>query len=407
MSVVNVFAGSFCGAEEAAHDVAANLNHRLVRDEDLIALAARQSGLPAGVFRRTMFGRPSIFNQFTHEKERAVSHLRLTLAGLLQETDLVFLGFAAQLAPRSIAHVLSVCLIAEIKYRTDRAIRELGLAEKEALARIRRDNEAAVRWVEFLGQGDPWDSSRYDILLPLDKTPLEKTVTLLCDHAAGAALKPTPASRRAAADFLLSARVEQALAIKGHSFQDALVSAADGRVSVQINKRILRLGRLSGELEKIVGAVEGVKEVAVTTGPGYYQADVYRRTEFQLPSKVLLVDDEREFVQTLSERLLLRKIGSAVVYNGEEALKVMSEEEPEVIVLDLKMPGIDGVEVLRRIKRDYPAVEVIILTGHGSERDRETCLQLGAYAYLEKPVDIDQLSEAMRQAYEKIRQGRA
>ena len=115
-------------------------------------------------------------------------------------------------------------------------------------------------------------------------------------------------------------------------------------------------------------------------GPGYYQADVYRRADFKLPSKVLLVDDEREFVQTLSERLLLREIGSAVVYDGEQALKLVSEDEPEVMVLDLKMPGIDGVEVLKRTKRDHPEVEVIILTGHGSDRDRQQCMELGAFA---------------------------
>jgi len=404
MSVVNIFGGSFCGAEEAAHEVTASLNYRLVRDEDVIGLAARESGLGAGTLRRAMYGKPSLFNQFTHERDRAGSYLKLALARVLEEVNLVFLGFAAQLVPRTISHVLHVCLIAEIKHRTDRAVREMGLTEKEAQSRLHRDNEAAVRWMEYLGLGDPWDPARYDILIPLDKTPLEEAAGLICDHAQGQALAPTAASRQAEADFLLSARVELALAEAGHSLQDVAVGSGEGRVTVQINKKVLRLGHLSEELERVVGSVAGVREVKVTTGSGYYQADVYRRAEFHLPSKVLLVDDEREFVQTLSERLLLRKIGSAVVYDGQEALRVMAEEEPEVIVLDLKMPGIDGVEVLRRIKRDYPKVEVIILTGHGSERDRETCLNLGAYAYLEKPVDIDQLSQYMRQAYDKIRQ---
>ena len=122
-----------------------------------------------------------------------------------------------------------------------------------------------------------------------------------------------------------------------------------------------------------------------------------------MPSKVLLVDDEREFVQTLSERLMMREIGSAVVYDGEQALSLVREDEPEVIVLDLRMPGIDGIEVLKRLKREHPVVEVIILTGHGSDKDREVCMQLGAFAYLEKPVDLDRLHQAMREAYDKIR----
>ena len=72
------------------------------------------------------------------------------------------------------------------------------------------------------------------------------------------------------------------------------------------------------------------------------------------------------------------------------------------MVLDLKMPGIQGVDVLREVKRDHPNVEIIILTGHGSEREEALTRELGAFAYLQKPVDIDKLAETMKAAYEKI-----
>jgi len=115
------------------------------------------------------------------------------------------------------------------------------------------------------------------------------------------------------------------------------------------------------------------------------------------------VDDEREFVQTLSERLIMRDMGSAVAYDGESALKLIKEDEPEVIIVDLKMPGIDGFDVLRRVKQTQPAIEVIIVTGHGSEEDRQLCMDLGAFAYLQKPLDINALSETIKAANEKIR----
>jgi DNA-binding NtrC family response regulator len=137
-------------------------------------------------------------------------------------------------------------------------------------------------------------------------------------------------------------------------------------------------------------------------GKDFHQSDIYRKFDFEVPSKVLLVDDEREFVKTLSERLILRDMGSAVAFDGESALKLVHEEEPEVMILDLKMPGIDGIEVLRRVKETQPGIEVIILTGHGSETDRETCMNLGAFAYLQKPVDIDILSDTLKKANEKI-----
>ncbi len=107
--------------------------------------------------------------------------------------------------------------------------------------------------------------------------------------------------------------------------------------------------------------------------------------------RVLLVDDEKEFVDSLSERLDLRDLDADTAYDGEQALQAMETGEPDVMVLDLRMPGIDGIEVLRRAKRDHPGVQVVILTGHGTEREEREAKRLGAFAYLQKPVDIDQL----------------
>ena len=106
----------------------------------------------------------------------------------------------------------------------------------------------------------------------------------------------------------------------------------------------------------------------------------------------------------LSDRLEMRDLGAAVVYDGEQALAAVNEEEPEVMVLDLKMPGIDGMEVLRRVKTEHPNVEVIVLTGHGSEEIRKHCMELGACAYLEKPVDIETLTKTMKEAYRRARE---
>lgn len=115
--------------------------------------------------------------------------------------------------------------------------------------------------------------------------------------------------------------------------------------------------------------------------------------------KVLLVDDEEEFVTSLSERFEIRDLKADVALNGEQALQKVAEDEPHVVVLDLRMPGIDGIEVLRRLKKYHPNVQVIILTGHGSDRDAEHARRLGAFAYLQKPVDMDALVETVRRGY--------
>lgn len=117
--------------------------------------------------------------------------------------------------------------------------------------------------------------------------------------------------------------------------------------------------------------------------------------------KLLLVDDEEEFVKTLAERLKMRKVKSDAVHDGDQALSFVEEKEPDVMVLDLKMPGIDGMEVLRRIRKAYPNIEVIILTGHGTKKDEENAKRLGAFDYLEKPVDIDKLVGRLKKAFQR------
>ncbi len=115
--------------------------------------------------------------------------------------------------------------------------------------------------------------------------------------------------------------------------------------------------------------------------------------------KILLVDDEKEFVETLSERIRMREHDSEVALNGEQALKKMEDDIPDVVVLDLKMPGMDGMEVLRKIREAYPKVQVIMLTGHGSEKDEQEARKLGAFEYLQKPVEIDTLMKKIKKAY--------
>lgn len=114
--------------------------------------------------------------------------------------------------------------------------------------------------------------------------------------------------------------------------------------------------------------------------------------------KILLVDDEKQFVDTLAERLAMRGFSARVAYDGPQALKAV-EEPTDVIVLDLRMPGMDGFEVLRSVKKSNPQVQVIILTGHGGDAEEQTAYRMGAYNFLKKPMDIDELLNSIRMAY--------
>jgi DNA-binding response OmpR family regulator len=108
--------------------------------------------------------------------------------------------------------------------------------------------------------------------------------------------------------------------------------------------------------------------------------------------KVLLVDDEVEFVSALEERLRMRGIQAEAVHNGEKAIEKISIDPPEVVILDVVLPGVGGLEVLKWIKRDYPSVKIVLLTGRGvNQADIKKGISLGAASYFIKPVKIEEL----------------
>jgi len=117
--------------------------------------------------------------------------------------------------------------------------------------------------------------------------------------------------------------------------------------------------------------------------------------------KVLVVDDEVAFANTLAQRLKMRDLKVGTAYNGEEALTKLKKEEPDVMVLDLKMPGMHGMDVLKEIRKAYPDIQVIILTGHGTDKDEDEAKKLGGFDFLKKPADIDHLEHKIRKAFQE------
>ena len=116
--------------------------------------------------------------------------------------------------------------------------------------------------------------------------------------------------------------------------------------------------------------------------------------------KILFVDDEVEFVKTLTERIRMRGLDARFAEGGEAALTMIDKEIPHVMVLDPKMPGMDGKAVLEHVKANRSDIQVLILTGHGSEKEAEETLRMGAFDYLQKPVDIDTLIAHIKKAYQ-------
>ena len=115
----------------------------------------------------------------------------------------------------------------------------------------------------------------------------------------------------------------------------------------------------------------------------------------------MLVDDEVEFVDTLAKRMKKRKLTTSSVNSGEDALEFLDQHPTDVVILDVKMPGIDGIQTLREIKQQYPLVEVIMLTGHANVEVAIQGMEIGAFDYLMKPMAIDDLVYKIQDAYKK------
>jgi DNA-binding NtrC family response regulator len=116
---------------------------------------------------------------------------------------------------------------------------------------------------------------------------------------------------------------------------------------------------------------------------------------------VLLVDDESEFLDTLVKRIKKRSVNAYGVASGEEALAFLNQQPMDVVVLDVRMPGMDGIQALREIKQRHPLIEVIMLTGHASLEVAIEGMELGAFDYMMKPIEIDELLYKLQDAYKK------
>lgn len=110
---------------------------------------------------------------------------------------------------------------------------------------------------------------------------------------------------------------------------------------------------------------------------------------------ILIVDDERRYADMLARRLTLRGLTCKVRYDGKTAIDIITREESTMVILDLRLPDLYGIEVLTKIKARRPETEVIILTGHGTKKDREQCMARGAHSFMNKPLNIERLMAIM------------
>ncbi|MCG6911389.1 MAG: response regulator [Deltaproteobacteria bacterium] len=119
------------------------------------------------------------------------------------------------------------------------------------------------------------------------------------------------------------------------------------------------------------------------------------------PTRLMIVDDEKRFTEMLSLTLGEMGVGTVTAFSGKECLDKLAENDIDVVILDIKMPGMDGIETLKEIKKRFPLVEVIMLTGHGTIETSVKGMKLGAFDYLLKPPEFDELLSKVADARER------
>jgi CheY-like chemotaxis protein len=399
--VIGLYSAAYCHGDAVAAKTASRLGYRLITD-GIYDLASSEFGVSSEKLEKVARSQPPFWNKLTHHHERYLAYLGLALAQLMKSPDVLVHGRLMHLIPRSVSHILRVCLVADLEYRVEVARQVNDCSDNDIEYSILLEDGEMASWARsYLGY-DPCASKVYDLVIPMHFTSVDEAVSTICEHAQLLDAHGDDEYRDQLGDFLLAATVRVLLAEKGHYVR---VSASGGEISITLDEYVTRLQHYKEKLERLAKNVPGVEKVTVTPGTGFLPPSLTRTVEIDVPPahpRVLLVDDERDFVHSLSERLEARDIPSTVVYDGTEALSFLEREEPEVIVLDLRMPGVDGIEVLRRVKLDHPDIEVIILTGHGSDREERLARQLGAFEYLKKPLDIDELTKVMKKAYAEV-----
>jgi CheY-like chemotaxis protein len=498
MTAITIFNGCFCDARPVVERVAKITGYRLVDDGEIIADAARLSGLNKALLGGAFSAGKDEFDLNRPDRNQVVTWLRHAVAQkLANEKNIVLWGFTALLTPRNCASVLAVCLVNEMNDRVWTACRDGERSEPEAREFMVMDDRERGEWVVHVTEcNDPWSETLYDMIVPVGALGVRQSAYLIVEQLANPMVRDCSDSKARMEDFKLAAEVQAELARHGHDVSAAARSGAvtlsleshdstlkngtrclfdevsefkgvrgveigtgqrynpndvyqraanrpycveeafedaqcryfssedrvlhetlrvhlpydswgvsmfvkDGFVSLAVNDHGKLLDRMAQRVCALAEAIDGVTSVEFGIGREYHQGTACARIRRERCLSVL-ADDRRKFLPTLSPRL--RKgggAGSIALYDGKSAFYTMDEHDPEVVLFD--MPIANGVDVLRKFKRDHPETEILVLSDRGAEQDRETCMNLGAFACLNKPVNTAALSETIRAACQKSR----
>ncbi|MGB9852134.1 MAG: response regulator [Candidatus Kapaibacteriota bacterium] len=390
------------GAKEIIEILTNKTGFEIVTDEDVFNELAKQVGSKKKKIINSFYKVP-IFGNYNKLKDKILlTKFKLILGEKLAETGKIFHGVGTYFLPFEITS--KFLLGGDIAFRIGHLARIEKIPIEKAEKEVRQFDKELMRFTRKYLSENPCNPALFNETINTRIMTSDELAEKILEITSNIFESKSLLVKEKIQDFIKSNIIQFHLLNQGEDV-DVFVQGTKAKISIN-NAKFFTKKSMENHFEKIKNLLPkelSLTDIEVILGKSFEYPQPYRFS-FNEPVKVLLVDDEIDFVDTLSERLQTRSFVTAVTYSGEEALENIDKDLPDVIVLDLKMPGLDGLEVLRRVKKSHPQTEVIILTGHGSEREKQLAFELGAFDYLEKPINIDKLSEIIKKAYSKIHQ---
>lgn len=392
-----------CGEKEILKQLTNKTNLSILTDDIICqklteALSIKKSSLEKLLFKPSLF-----FGPRKTKSKKIIHHMKILLGEELLNCDKIYNGIGTYFLPQK---AFSKFLLGgELQFRIGNLAKEERISIELASKKVKNSDKAISNFVRTYLNENPFSSKLFDAVIDVNKYKKEEIVDNVLQIASQESIT-TKEIKEIINNFILCSKI-QLYYLEKDIDVDCEILGDKVRIFVNQVKYISKKGMLNyfDKIKEMAPNFIDPNKMEITIGKHFDYPQPFGFT-LEQPRKVLLVDDEVDFVDTLSERLQNRSFNTMVTYSGEEALETIDKDLPDVMILDLKMPGIDGIEVLRRVKQTHPETEVIILTGHGSEKEKQIALELGAFAYLEKPVDIELLSETIKNAYAKVNEAK-
>jgi cytidylate kinase len=257
MAIITISRGSYSKGKEVAEKVASALGYECI-SRDILLEASEHFNIPEIKLKSALHDAPSILQRFTSGKERYLAYITAAFLERVHKDNVVYHGLAGQFMLRGVSHVLKVRILAEMEDRVALEMEREYLNRREALARLRKDDQERRQWSLHLFGVDTWNPSLYDLVVHVHKLNVQNAVDMVCKAARLEQFKATPQSQRALDDLLLAAKVRSRLVA---DYPMVETHATDGVVTVDARFNVTKEPALADKIKEMAQQVSGVKEV--------------------------------------------------------------------------------------------------------------------------------------------------